>query len=344
MKKQVGLDLIQRPGFRLKTIDISSQKIASLPTQKRISNIDRNIVRRGFMVNEPKARSVPDAPALQPIELDDTGKLVTLSDKTVDQLLSITVGDPTDVKWLQEKERLELMFEAQGLSPDEIRRELEVNRPLNRDQRTITRKKGVDPDPNIPLARKLDALTNMVLDGRAESRQEQAQVAGLMANAMKSIEGMKTLSLQQFIKIGRTINRINPPVDPVDFGLTARFYDVTNYDIDAGKINFYLMARIRKDPDFDEKDNTGNTLNYNHFVKDFSVGRPGGPGRVGFPTLDVRAFLRKLTNSGSKRRFIDLERGGLVDLPQMTQIVRASGQTLTDNPLVAVTEEHLDGK
>lgn len=337
MKKQVGLDLIQRPGFKLKTVDISSQKIVPLPTQKRISNIDRNIVRRGFMVNEPKARSVPESPALQPIELDDTGKLVTLSDKTVDQLLSITVGDPTDVKWLQEKERLELMFEAQGLTPDQIRRELEVNRPLNREQRTITQKKGVDPDPNIPLARKLDALSNMVLDGRAESRKDQALIAGVMANTMSSIEGMKQLSIAEFVKIGKTIKRINPPVNPEDFGLTARFYDVTNYDIYSGKINFFLMARAQKDPDFEEKDTSSGTLNYNHFIKDFNMRQDG------FPTLDVRQFIRKMGKPRGQRRFLDLFRGGLVNLPQMTQIVRANGQTLRDNPEVAVTESHLDG-
>jgi len=336
MKKHTPLDLIQRPGFRLKTVDISSKKIVPLPKFNRVSNSDRNIVRKGFRVAEPKARSIPE-PAIQPIDLDDTGKLVTLSNKTVDQLLSITVGDPTDVKWLQEKERLKLMFESQGLSPDEIRRELEVNRPLNRDQRTITRKKSDDPDPSLPLSRKLDTLMNVVLDGRAESEREQAQIAGLMANAMKSITGMEQLSQREFQKIGQTIERINPPDDPASFGLTARFYDKDSYDANAGNINFYLMSRIRKDPRFSPDDRSQNTLNYNHFVKDFSIAD------TGLPTLGIRSFIRKLQNPARQRRFIDLKRGGIVDLNQLRKIVKANGEKTNNNPSVLVSELHLAG-
>jgi hypothetical protein len=337
MKKHTPLDLIQRPGFRIKTVDISSKKIAPLPKFNRVSNIDRDIVRRGFRVAEVKARSIPE-PAIQPIDLDDTGKLVTLSDKTVDQLLSITVGDPTDVKWLQEKERLELLFESQGLSPNEIRRELEVNRPLHREQRTITRKKGVDPDPTLPLSRKLDALMNVVLDGRAESEREQAQIAGLMANAMKSITGMEQLTQLEFQKIGQTIERINPPDDPTSFNLTARFYDKDSYDAHAGNINFYLMSRIRKDPRFNPDDRSQNTLNYNHFIKDFSIDESG------FPTLGIRSFIRKLQNPARQRRFIDLKRGGLVDLSQMRKIVKDNGEKMKNNPSVLVSELHQSGQ
>ena len=333
----MNLDLIQRPAFKLNCVDISGTKKATLPSQKRISNIDRNIERPSFKGTEPKARTLPQTP-LQAIDLDKTGKLVTLSNKTVDQLLSIKVGDPTDIEWLNEKARLELLLQARGdLTPEQIRRELEINRPLNRDQRTVTRRKGIDPDPTIPMARKLDALTKMVLEGRVESKREQAEVAGLMAKEMGDVKKLAVLNIQQFEKISEVIERIKPPTALLDFGLTARFYDKDNFDLNAGSIIFIMLTRIRKDPEFSKTDRSQNTLNSRYFVKDFTFSP------TGFPSLGLRSFIAKLGRPRNRRAFIDLEQGGLVNLVQMDQIIRNRGEKVENNPLVAVTERHLQG-
>ena len=98
---------------------------------------NRTIIRQNFDAVEIKPRAVPDFDGIRAIDIENNGTTIQLSDKTLGELFTSKVPDHTDLQWITEKNRIVAILTAQGMSKQEIEHELDINKPLGREQRKI---------------------------------------------------------------------------------------------------------------------------------------------------------------------------------------------------------------
>ena len=280
-----------------------------------------NIERHNFMAS-PIAPITLDFDKLQALDIQNNGMKVQLSDKTLNELLNIQVPDPTDVDWIREEQRLRAVYAAKGLNKQQIDRELEVNKPLGREQRKINRRQAIGSS-ELTMGQKLEELLQEVKDGRIQSATQKADILtqiALMMTEIKNIENLSATEFRNIVGILQTMNVL--PRDHKSIGL-VRFHDNNSYLANAGLINLYLISGATYDP----------KINFNTPVRNFDQ-HPNG----GLPPIKITTMVGNLSTNA---KFLDLEHRGIINQTQLLQEAKGFPQGLLDANIFSINPANL---
>ena len=285
-------------------------------------NIDNINQRRGvgnFNMNRPNFLQSPILPrmvnfdGLAAVDIQNNGIKVQLSGKTLSELLDIKIPDPTDLLWINEKNRLIGVYRAQGLTKEQIDRELEINKPLAREQRTVSKNQKLG-EANLSIEEKIRELTQEVKDGRVQSQADKAWMVGQFATLLQKSEDIEKLSIAEFQNIDRTMSQMNVPRDYRKLGL-VRFYDITNYRAKEGLINLYLILIPPNEPDLSYQSPVRNLASRSQTIK---------------LTSTVSALGR------TPKMYLDLEMRGLINENMLKQAAAIIPQGFADTNMFAI--------
>ena len=230
--------------------------------------------------------------------------------------MSVTVADPTDTQWLEEKDRLTAVLtaqlDAQGVPvadrPAIIAREIEVNKPLGREQRTKQSKENI-ATATLSTSKKLEEVKQEITEGRAENRVSQIKLLGQLALILTDTNDIEALTTPQLQDLGQSLARLGAPRTYKQLEIPHRFVDRDFYNANAGIINLLLFSRVKGEP---------NTAQYNYdlMVKNFAANN------TGLPAMTLRGAVSALGRAGSQMRYFDLERGGAISRTQLRQFAQ----------------------
>ena len=189
------------------------------------------------------------------------------------------------------------------MTQEQIDRELQVNKPLGREQRTTTQKQNISQS-GLSLADKLKEIKEEVDAGNAQSRQQQAALTGQLTLVLNDTNAIAQLTRAQLQGLGQALARIGVPTNHKRLGLIPRFVDNNFYNANAGMINLLLFSKVRETP-------STNQYNYDQMVKNYAA-HP----QTGLPAIKLTSMVRAL-NSVGYRRYLDLQRGGVININQL---------------------------
>lgn len=320
--KKNDIEYTLRDNFVENNNDIKNQYIINRPVKTYNTNIQAgsidilkdmrkgtgnfNIDRPAFLGSQIMPRIV-DFDKLQLLDLEHNGQKIQLSDKTLNELISVKIPDNTDVLWTRENARLTAMYKARGMTDDQIARELEVNKPLGREQRYTMSKRNV-MNSEITLGQKINELKQEVMDGRAEGQLERAQILGQLAILLQNVQNVERLTNNEFKSMAIMITRLRPPANHVDLGLPVRMCDIDYYNTNAGLINLFIFSKIIQDPAF----NMSPDFDYSKPIKNWAL-NPA----TGLPAISLTQLKGLLSAKGTKQRFLDIDQLGIIDANQL---------------------------
>ena len=294
---------LERPAFRAGATYVETRPADDISNiNKRRGTGNRQIIRPAFLAPPIKPRQVISFDKLQTLDIEQAGQKVQLSDTSLKKMFDVELPDDQDTKWLAEKERLTQQYRANGMSQRDIDRELQVNKPLGREQRTITQRRNIGQS-ELSTANKLKEISEEIKSGNVQSRAQQATMAGQLAEILDNVEDVAALSFEQLENLGRDLARIGVPTNHKRLGLIPRFVDNDYYLDNAGMINLLLFSKVRESP------NT-NQYNYDLICKNY------GSTQNGLPAIKLTSMVSQLSRTAD-RRYLDLERGGTINLNQL---------------------------
>lgn len=300
-------DLI-RPAFKSGTIYVQKEQVPRLQKNKRAGLGNFDMTRNNFNRPEIRPRAV-DFDKLQAIDIETQGAKIQLGDKTFSQLFSIKIPDPQDTKWLAEKLRLTNQYRLAGYTPLQIKRELDVNKPLGREQRKINSVQTIT-ETSLSMSEKLGALETEIKDGRAESVVQQNQLMAQFAVVLNDITGLANLTQTEINNLGTSLSRLGVPTDYKQLGIVPKYIDLEFYNKNPGIINLLLFSKVRESTDVKQ-------YNYDLMVKNYASHPVDGLPAI--KLVSMTASMRKPVNDPSKR-YLDLERGGVISAQELTAI------------------------
>lgn len=312
-KKEGTIYNIERPSFRAGTgvCKCNNKKVDISKLNKRRGVGNYEITRPSFEAPPIRPRIAGDFDKLQAIDIETQGAKIQLSDKTIAELFKTRVGDNTDTEWLNEKARLTGVYQARGMTPLEIEREFEINKPLGREQRKITVNQNIGQS-SLTIKDKIEEIKNEVQDGRAESRAQQAMLIGQLALIFTDTQALTQFTNQQLVGLSQTVARLNVPRDYKQVGLQFRYVDNVYYNANKGLVNLFIFSNITSDPNFGP-----NGINFDTPIYNFARTN----NQNGIPCVEFATMTRDLQKADNARRFLDLERRGIVSKRQMIAIV-----------------------
>ena len=316
---------IKRHGFLSNTIypSIKANKIDNINIRSGIGNYEIN--RPGFNKSSIMARQIIDFDKLQALDIEMAGQKVQLSEATIQKLFEIDIPDNSDIKWIEEKNRLTGLYRRQGMSENQIIQELQINKPLGREQRTKKEMKNIATS-NLNMANKLKEIKQEIDEGRGESQQQQAILTGQLALILNDTKEINKLTNVQLSNLGRELATLGVPTTHQRLGLSSRYVDNIYYNQNAGLINllFYSKARESKDPA---------NYNYNLIVKNFTANDKG------LPAIKLTSAVSALGRKKPSTVFLDLERGGIITKGQLKEIAKRFPKGM-DHPLFSIDESN----
>jgi len=249
-----------------------------------------------FEAPDIKPRFV-DFEKLQALDLENQGIKVRLDDKSLEELLKIKIPDPTDTLWILENRRLRASY-AGRMTPAQIEEVMIRNKPLGREQRTVTSSQTVG-STIVKQGELLDAVNLEIQQGRAITALEQKTLLLELQNILGETKNLATFTQQQFIDVASTLSALNAPTTHTQLGL-PRFIDFTYYTANAGAVVMLMLGNVKTDPNY-QGGIDFNTPVYNYLTS--SVGLPGA--KISF-------MITKLQGDKSGKAFLDLEQRGLI--------------------------------
>ena len=253
---------------------------------------------------------------LAAVDIQNNGIKVQLSGKTLSELLDIKIPDPTDVLWINEKNRLIGVYRAQGLSKEQIDRELEINKPLAREQRTLSKNQKLG-EANLSIEEKIRELTQEVKDGRVQSQSDKAWMVGEFATLLRKADDIERMSIAEFQNIDRAMIQMNVPRDYRRMGL-VRFYDITNYRANEGLINLYLILIPPNQPD----------LTYDRPIRNLA--------NPNVNTSKISSMIPALARPMGQKMYLDLEYRGVLDETMLKKVASQVPTGFADTTVFAI--------
>jgi hypothetical protein len=291
------------------------------------------ILRPGAKATSGVARTI-GFNRLSVVDSNNAG-VVELGSKTLAKLFEIKVPDPTDVNWVAEKNRLLAKYLADGMTKMEAEREIKTNKPLGREQRTITKRQNIG-DSNLTVSNKIAELKEEVMQGRAESSTDQAALYLELMKVFRGVRSIQAITVQEFNDLRRIAERAYIPSDRKMLGLNATYVDRAYYDENSGKINLLFIGKLLEF----EKKGRGESKEYNMnlIVRDFSRGSKGST-TTGLPAKTISSMYSAMSRGFPRRpRYLDLDSGGIISEEQL----RVIAGTLSDgfnNPAFRIVAE-----
>jgi hypothetical protein len=162
----------------------------------------------------------------------------------------VAVPDPLDTQWLAEKRRITGVLRAAGMSQEDIDQELEINKPLGREQRTINKpSKNIAREGTLTIQAKLDEIKQEIGNGNALSRTQQAQLSGQMAVMLQNSDAVARLTTAELRSINQSLMRLRVPrnYQAVFPGRRVIAGNEQYFTDNKGVIAMFLMSNIPAD-------------------------------------------------------------------------------------------------
>ena len=303
--------MITRPGYRRDTVIIDSDDKIPNIKNKRNGIGNRTIIRPGAKREAGVSRSVIFN-RLTVLDSENAG-IVELGEKTLAKLFEVKVPDKTDTKWIAEKNRLIAKYIAQGMTKDEAEQEVKINKPLGREQRTITKMENI-AQSNLSTSQKLDEIAEEVAQGRAEGATDRTLIMRQIAQTIQGVRALGLMTKRELDNLRGLAIRAKIPSDHKMLGLQPTYIDKDFYDMNSGDINLLFIGKYTQ---YEQKGGVAsNDYNMNQLVKDFSKNANG------LPAKSISQMYRALSHppTSGNRKFIDLQRGGLISTTQLRLI------------------------
>ena len=233
--------MIERPAFREGTINLNF-KADRIPENKREGLGNRLIQRKGFKLEPPPPRLIPDWDSIvYSYPLSDQNRHTI--PEPLETFLEIDIPDDDDTSWLEEKERLTTEFKRQGMSDSEIKRRLKYDKPLGREQRKIRVSRGVATKSILSMEEKLVEIAEEIVNGNVESRFKQDQFIGFLRQILN-----KQIVREDEEKklLDPIIDRLNISSDPRQLGIDFRYINGEYFNENVGNIQLFLLSQARK--------------------------------------------------------------------------------------------------
>ena len=323
---------VNRPAFKSGTVDDSQRDADPLPDNIRGGLGNRDITRNNFLASEIKPRFTGDFDKLQALDIAEIGAPTTITENKLGYFTQIKIPDPTDFNWLREKARLEAeittRFTNAGFPANEIPamvgRELEINKPLGREQRTINKNSNdISRESKLNTSQKLREIIQEVQQGRAEGNINQVRLTAQLGLVLNNVNDISRITRRELTDLGITLTQLGFPVEYKKVGFGARFVDNVFYNANSGLINLFLLARVRYDR------SAPTQYNYQNPVRNFAPNRSGVVSANGLPAITLPTMTTALGRSvnpligSSTKRYLDLERGGVISQDQLIAFAAA---------------------
>ena len=214
---------------------------------RRIGQGNREMIRPSFMSPAIHARVPVDFDKLQAMDISNFGQKVQLGKEQLTQLTMVAVPDPQDTQWITERNRLMDVFRVQGMNNNQIIRELEANKPLGREQRTINvPSKNIARQQGLDFRTKLIEIKQEIDNGNANSRVQQATLVGQMSVMLQNQDAVRRLTTAELNSINQSLIRLKVPKSyRAVFGGNRVIAGGSDYFTDnKGVIAMFLMANI----------------------------------------------------------------------------------------------------
>lgn len=354
-----------------------SNNVPDLKPNERKGRGNRLLERANFMASDIKPRMHFPFESLRTIVYGEEGT-ITASSKGLNFNVSMKIPDPTDFAWLREKARIigvparaavagtpgvpgKAAIRATGLylafqnlgSLSEIKalieRELSINPPLGRNQRTITKMTNDISNPNNKgnNTNVIAGLARLVRDGRAENNEGRIDVLKQLATVLTNVGDLNRLTRASTEQINFTIQRLKVPtnyqlffspqqpqiidwewlITGQNLGLFYTFI-LAGTSIDpilkpqTPMYNMYLVKRDKKRFRFWGVDASKQAIAKNNELPDdgvrvFSIGQK---------------FLTAMSStSTAKKAFFDLHRRAIISIPMARYLIE-NGASHTISP------------
>ena len=203
---------INRNAFKDGTIYNRSEAQSISSINRRIGQGNREIIRPAFMSPTIHGRLPVDFDKLQAMDIANFGQKVQLGKEQLEQLTMVAVPDPQDTQWLDERNRLRVVLRTAGMSNAQIKQELDVNKPLGREQRTNNvPSKNIARQQGLSFKSKLAEIKQEIDNGNAQNRVQQAQLSGQMAVMLQNQDAVSRMTDRELGSINQSLIRLRVP-------------------------------------------------------------------------------------------------------------------------------------
>ena len=318
---------VNRPKFLSGTEfqDKGADEINNINIRNGVGN--RLIERPNFMSPEIMGRFIGTFDKLQAVSLSEAGPPTGLLEDGLGYETVIKIPDPTDFKWLAERLRIAgrpatsttpatgLFLTFEGFPIEEIKvlieREIEINPPFGRPQRTISKKSdNVINDRDFKFASSLRDIGRLVNQGRAESKVGQRGITNQLIKILGDTVSLSNMSKAQSTLLSNTFARLKPKINKDFLNLDPIFVDILYYRKNIGKINFLILSKVKGNEVRGQYDYNKPVLAYDN---DEKTGLPA----VKFSSLTTNDLP---SSKGPNQKFLDLNEVGRINYKQLINV------------------------
>ncbi len=302
---------IQRPAFYSKTETQPDPDVSRLKKNEREGLGNRNITRNNFIAPPIKGRVVLPFEQLQALDIAKAGQKIQLSEKTLKQLFKIQIDDPTDIKWINEKNR--------RLRAGETERQINMRLPFGRPQRKISKMVNFAAQ-GLSIDDKMEAIKAGLLQGNISN----VQLISQTALALDNIENVKKISQTGLNDLQKIIDRLNVTKNWKQmFG--HRIFSYYQYKEQTGLVNLFLLS------------NLSNLRGERTMDKPLLLKKLNEAKYISINNIERNLRPTKLFSSGKivPSKYIDLQERSIINLNEAVELVNAgidAGQLDGINP------------
>ncbi len=229
---------IARPYFKAGTV-LNKMGDVKLPVNKRKGLGNYDITRTNFIAPPIKGREVLNFERLAAQDLETAGVKVQLGDKTIEKLFKIQVNDPTDTKWIQEKNA--------RLAGGETEEMIKANPPMGRQQRKVSKMVNFAAQ-GLLIEDKIEQLKAAVDQGHADNKEDMASLIANVSLLLGNLGQLRNMTQSGFNELRQLISKLTVPKHWKAMGFTHRLYNLEQYKEQAGLINLYILSNLTNLP------------------------------------------------------------------------------------------------
>lgn len=309
IKSHTFLDLNNRPGFKAGSITTTGKDVPSIATlNKRNGRGDRLIQRPGFLKPPIKARTAFEFQALEAIDIANA-KDSFEADPSLKNIKEtwVNMPDPTDFIWLTERTRLNRKFTARfqnaGFPADQlealVEKELRVNPPFGRPQRTIRVKTtNIKDQADLTNKKKLKELLEAVQDQGSQTTVETDAILNELQAIVSQMGVDRAAQSADIITQITTALKVKPTTLVASIG--HQFIDLDFLQKNEGAVFVLLKTLAKKQGKNPNKPVTNNQI-----------------------SISLADLISKMKRN-PKNLFLNLNNGSTVSLFDMTRIAKTN--------------------
>lgn len=225
---------ISRPSFKAGSIMTGNYVPSLRPNERRgLGNYDMS--RNNFLSPNIKGRKVIDFERLEALDVEQAGIKVQLGDKTIEKMFKIQIDDPSDVAWIQEKQR--------RLRAGETEEEISQRLPLGRPQRKIPVMRNFGAQ-SLSVDDKIEMLKNSIIQGTSTSRDDMRRLREATIKLLSNFDTFTNITRVGINDLERLIRNMSVPKNWKTAGLEHRYWTLPQYRQMAGFLNLFLLSNI----------------------------------------------------------------------------------------------------